>query len=362
MMEKTMNYAVIMAGGCGTRLWPLSRQAKPKQVLNIFGSESLLQKSFNRLCTIFEPEQIFVQTNRQHVAAVSEDLPQLPQENIIAEPFMRNTAAAIALAATFLTSKDPDASMVVVTADHIIEPLTEFEKTIRTGIEFVNNNPDALVTFGITPTHPSTQYGYIHLSKPATDTVFKVGSFREKPDIETATEYIQDGNYYWNSGMFVWKAQKILREVFTSVPGSCEPLSVIAGALGTGGFEQVLEQEFAKVPKISIDYAVMEKSSEVYAVKMGCKWLDMGSYEALADVLQTDNNGNSLSELPSQLMDCKDNIIVSTSKNGHLIAAIGIENLIVAHSDDATFICPREQADKIKQLLEKIEQNDGKYI
>ncbi len=359
-----MNYAVIMAGGCGTRLWPLSRQVRPKQVLDIFGNKSLLQKSFERLLPVFGPERIFIQTNIQHVEVVKENLPLLPLCNIIAEPFMRNTAGAIALAATFLSAKDPDATMAVVTADHIIEPVEEFAATISRGLSFVNRNPDALVTFGINPTYPSTQYGYVHLSKPIhfegnMDTVFKVSSFKEKPDLETAREYIDQGTYYWNSGMFVWKAAKILAEVFTNVPGSAEPLSLIAQAIGTSELEAVMEREFIKVPKISIDYAVMEESTEVYALKMNCKWFDMGSYQALVDVLEKDNNGNSISAAGLELIDCKDNILLSTAKDGHIIAAIGLENMVVAHTPDATFICPADQIGRIKELIEQIEKSRG---
>ena len=363
-----MNYAVIMAGGCGSRLWPMSRQARPKQILDIFGNKSLLQKSFERLLPVFPPERIFIQTNKQHVQAVKENLPSLPSENIIAEPFMRNTAGAIALAATFLTAKDPDAVMAVVTADHIIEPIDKFAAAISKGLAFVDRNPDALVTFGINPTYPSTQYGYVHLSRPVMfennmDTVFKVSSFREKPDLETAQEYIEQGTYYWNSGMFVWKASKILTEVFTNVPGSAEPLSLISQAIGTPALEAVMEKEFIKVPKISIDYAVMEGSNEVYALKMDCKWFDMGSYQALVDVLERDNSANSISAPELELIACRDNIIVSTAKDGHLIAAIGLENMVVAHTPDATFICPADQIGRIKELIEKIEKTRGqKYL
>ncbi len=363
-----MNYAVIMAGGCGSRLWPLSRQGRPKQVLDIFGSKSLLQKSFERLLPVFPPERIFIQTNKQHVDAVKENLPLLPLCNIIAEPFMRNTAAAIALAATFLTASEPDATMAVVTSDHIIEPVDEFAATISKGLDFVNANPQSLVTFGINPTYPSTQYGYVHLSRPIhfegnMDTVFKVNSFREKPDLDTAREYIEQGTYYWNSGMFVWKGAKILSEVFTNVPGSAEPLSLIAQAIGTPAIEEVMEKEFVKVPKISIDYAVMEGSDEVYALKMNCKWFDMGSYHALVDVLERDNGGNSISAADLELIDCKDNILVSTAKDGHLIAGIGLENMVVAHTPDATFICPSDQIGRIKELIEQIEKTRGqKYL
>jgi mannose-1-phosphate guanylyltransferase len=281
---------------------------------------------------------------------------------------MRNTAGAIALAATFLKAKDNDATMTVVTADHIIEPIEAFCETISHGVNFVNENPSALVTFGITPTFPSTQYGYVHLSKPVlfndnTETVFKVSSFKEKPDLKTAEQYVESGSYYWNSGMFVWKADKILSEVFTNVPGSAEPLTAIADALGTDKIASVLAEEFIKVPKISIDYAVMEQSREVFALKMDCKWFDMGSYEALTDVLDTDNAGNSITDANNELLCCKDNIIVSTSKSGHIIAGIGLKDMIVAHTDDATFICPKDQAGRIKELIEQIEKNrDGKYL
>ncbi|MFI4910570.1 MAG: mannose-1-phosphate guanylyltransferase [Sedimentisphaeraceae bacterium JB056] len=363
-----MNYAVIMAGGCGSRLWPLSRQARPKQVLDIFGNQSLLQKSFERLLPAFDADHIFVQTNKQHVKAVEENLPLLPKENIIAEPFMRNTAGAIALAATFLTAKDPDATMAVVTADHIIEPIDIFANTISQGVEFVNENPEALVTFGICPTFPSTQYGYVHLAKPVMfkgneSSVFKVSSFKEKPDLDTAQQYIDAGSYYWNSGMFVWKAEKILNEIFTNVPGSAEPLSEIAQSINKDNIEQILEREFIKVPKISIDYAVMEQSNEVYALKMNCKWFDMGSYQALVDVLDIDQNSNSFTETETEFIDCKNNIITSTSKRGHIIAGIGIENMIIAHTDDATFICPKDKSGKIKELIEQITKNKGpKYL
>jgi mannose-1-phosphate guanylyltransferase len=363
-----MNYAVIMAGGCGTRLWPLSRQARPKQVLDIFGNKSLLEKSFERLMPAFEPERVYVQTNKQHFDAVRQSLPLLPVSNIIAEPCMRNTAGAIALAATFLQSKDSEATMAVVTADHIIEPIDIFAETISEGVDFVNQNPDTLVTFGITASFASTQYGYVHLSKPVmfngnTETVFKVSSFKEKPDLETAEQYLESGTYCWNSGMFVWKAAKILNEVFTNVPGSAEPLSKIANAIGTDALEDVMDKEFVKVPKISIDYAVMEGSRDVYSLKMNCKWFDMGSYQALCDVLDRDRRGNSLTECESELLACENNIIVSTAKSGHLIAGIGLEDMIIAHTDDATFVCPKNQAVRIKELIEQIERNKGgKYL
>jgi mannose-1-phosphate guanylyltransferase len=363
-----MNYAVIMAGGSGTRLWPLSRQSRPKQVLDIFGNKSLLVKSFERLLPVLPPERIFIQTNKQHTAIVRQNLPLLPPENIISEPVMRNTAGAIALAAAVITAKDPQASMVVVTADHIIEPVERFAATIAKALEFVNRNPESLVTFGINPTHPSTQYGYVHLARPvmfngSADTVFKVSSFREKPDLETARQYVESGSYYWNSGMFVWKAAKILREVYANVPGSAEPLSKIAAAVGTGQFEAVMDKEFIKVPKISIDYAVMEVSTEVYALKMDCSWFDMGSYHALVDVLSKDNNGNSLSAPETEFIACKDNIIISNSGDGHLVAAIGLEGMVVAHSADVTFICPVGQIGRIKEMIEHIEKTrNGKYL
>lgn len=360
-----MDYAVIMAGGSGTRLWPLSRQKRPKQVIDIFGGQTLIRKSFERLLPVFPAERIFIQTNANHVDIVRRILPEVPVENIIGEPYMRNTAGAVGLAASFIAARDADASMTIVTADHIIEPVAIFAQTIRNAVSFVNAKPDHLVTFGIKPTFASTQYGYLCLGKADANDGFdsyKVESFREKPDLTTAQEYLEKGNYSWNSGMFVWKARTILNNLYQYLPDCKEPLEKIQKQIGTKQQNETIEKIFVEVPKISIDYAVMEKSPAVYAIKLDCKWFDMGSYEALTDVMAGNEQNNIISGTEPELIDSTKNIIIN-QQDGHIIAGIGLEDMIIAHTDDVTFICPREKIDQIKQMLEQVQENKGeKYI
>jgi len=358
-----MNYAVIMAGGCGKRLWPLSRRKRPKQVLKILDGQTLLRRCFQCLSPIFDTRNIIVLTNTDYVDIVCEDLPELPRENVIAEPVVRDTAGAIGLAAAVLTKYNPNASMAVVTADQMIEPAEALQQALKDALTFVNNNPDDLITFGIQPTFPSTQLGYIKCG-PASkypdcaSTVYSVEAFKEKPNEDTAQQYLKAGQYMWNSGLFVWKAKTILDNLEKFLPEAAEPLRKIQADWAGPNQQQALHQWFPKLPKISIDYAVMEKSERLYAIKLDCRWLDMGAFTALADFINSDENGNIVVAGLSQLLDCKDSIIV-TEEQDHLIAAIGLENIIVAHSKDATLICHIAQTRRLKELLELIEQNNG---
>lgn len=358
-----MNYAVIMAGGSGKRLWPLSRQKRPKQVLKLLGGQTLLRKCYQRIEGVIEQNNILVLTNADFVETVREDLPELPHDNIVAEPVMRDTASAVGLAATILHKRDADATMAILTADQLMEPIDVFQKAMRTALHFVQANPQALFTFGVQPTFPSTQMGYIKLSRQASpDGVHRVEAFREKPNEAAAKEYLQDGNYAWNSGLFVWKCPTILENLRQFVPGCVEPLERLGAAWGTKDQQVALEEWFPKLPKISIDYAVMEKAQTVYGISLDCKWYDLGSFRALRDILPADAGGNIVISTLCELMDSKQNILVTESQN-HLIALIGVENMIVAHSPDATLVCPVDQADKLKTLLEQIQNNKrGKFL
>ena len=362
-----MNYVVIMAGGTGKRLWPLSREARPKQVLKIIEGKTLLRKCFERLTPIFDVANIIVQCNQGFVDLVLDNLPELPKENVIAEPAVRDTAGAIGLAATVLSKVDPDATMAVVTADHVISPIESFAQSINDGLNFINANPDKLLTFGIKPTFASTQYGYLKLAEPhsydyCSERVFKVEAFREKPDAEKAFEYLISGQYCWNSGMFVWKAKTILEKLCNYLPDAREPFEKIMSAWSTSSQNEELMHWFLKVPKISIDYAVMEKDPDVHSIKMYCNWLDMGSFAALADVVNSDEHNNIVVAHSSELVDCRDSIFV-TEDSGHMIAAIGLDRFIVAHSPDATLVCPIDSADRLKELLDKIKIHKGeKYL
>jgi mannose-1-phosphate guanylyltransferase len=362
-----MNYAVIMAGGTGKRLWPLSRKSRPKQVLKLFQGQNLLRLCFDRLSPIFDARNIIVLTNAGYSDIVRESVTGLPYSNVIAEPAVRDTTGAIGLAASILAKFDPDASMAVVTADQMIEPAEVFQQAIKDALTFVNANPDRMITFGIKPTSPSTQLGYIKCSAPkkcqqCKNEIYTVDSFKEKPSEETARRYLAEGKYFWNSGIFVWKAKTILAHINKYLPEAVEPLRKIAAAWDGPNQEQALNEFFPKLPKISIDFSVMEKTPGVHAIKLDCRWLDLGSFAALADIIQSDKNNNIVVASQSELLDCKSSVFV-TEDSGHLIAGIGLENMVVAHSPDATFVCPVDKAYLLKELLELIEKRTGdKYL
>jgi mannose-1-phosphate guanylyltransferase len=358
-----MDYAVIMAGGAGKRLWPLSRQKHPKQVLKLLDGQTLLSRCFDRLRPIFDIRNIIVLTNVNYVDGVRENLFELPLNNVIAEPAVRDTAGAIGLVASILSKCDPEATIVVVTADQLINPAEVLQQAIKDALVFVNNNPDSMITFGIQPTYPSTLLGYIrcvdaHEYKNCRNKIYSVKAFKEKPDEKTAKRFLKTGQYFWNSGMFVWKARTILSHLARFLPETTEPLSKIRLAWDSPNQQQELQDWFMKLPKISIDYAVMEKAPKIYAIRLDCEWLDIGSFAALADVINSDKDNNIVIAEKSELLDCTNNIVV-TEDHGHLIAAIGMDNMIVAHSSDATFICPVSQTGRIKELLELIERNTG---
>ncbi len=356
-----MNYAVIMAGGTGKRLWPLSRQKRPKQMLKLLDGQTLLGRCFERLTPVFDVRNILVLTNAGYANLVHENLPDLPFNNVIGEPVVRDTAGAIALAATVLAQYDPEAVMALLTADQLIEPPEVLQQALMDAFTFLSGNPDALITFGIKPTFASTQLGYIKCADPrqcpkCRNTVYSVEAFKEKPDQETATRYVESGEYSWNSGMFVWRAQTILANLRKYLPEATEPLRRITAAWDTPAQEKTLQEWFPKLPKISIDYAVMEKAEDVHAIQLDCQWLDMGSFAALADVIKSDENNNVVVAGASELLDCRNDIIVTEDK-GHLIAAIGLDGIVIAHTPDATLVCHVSQTERLKTLLERVEQH-----
>jgi mannose-1-phosphate guanylyltransferase len=358
-----MDYAVVMAGGAGKRLWPLSREKRPKQVLKILDGQTLLRCCFERLLPIFDVRNIIVLTNAGYADLVREELPELPFNNVIAEPAVHDTAGTIGLAASILTKYDPEAQMAVLTADQLIEPAEALQRALKDAFFFINRNPDDLVTFGIKPTFPSTQLGYIKcgaakVCRDCVNKIHRVEAFREKPDETTAKEYLAGGKYLWNSGMFVWKAKTILADLAKFLPEATGPLSKIRGDWDTPNQQKTLQDCYVKLPKISIDFAVMEKAPNVYAIRLDCRWLDMGSFIALMDIISSDENKNVVAAGVSELLDCKNNIIVTEDKN-HLIAAVGLENIIVAHSPDATLVCHIDQTHKLKDLLELIREHRG---
>src|SRR4051794_22931318 len=297
-----MQYGVIMAGGAGTRLWPLSRRDRPKQLLPVVRGKSLLQLSYERLRGLLPPDRIFVCTGAAHGQAVLDNLPELPKENLLGEPAGRDTANAVGFPAAVLHHRDPDAVTAVVTADHVIQPVERVRAALKPASDGVAAEPRGLVTFGIVPTFGHTGLGYIHRgeSLSSRNGAYRVLSFKEKPDKATADRYVESGRYYWNSGMFVWRCDTVFNELKIHLPESGNQLQQIADAWGTARQDQVLNETYPKLKKISVDYAIMEPAShhkgkaQVVVVEMPVKWLDVGSWPALAETLPMDDHDNAV--------------------------------------------------------------------
>jgi mannose-1-phosphate guanylyltransferase len=360
-----MQYGVIMAGGAGTRLWPLSRKDIPKQLLPVIKGKSLLQLSFERLRGILPAERIFVCTGAAHAQGVLANLPELPKENLLGEPQGRDTANAVGFPAAVLHKRDKDAVMAIVTADHVIRPIDIFQNALKTAFEVVAEDPASLVTFGIVPTHGHTGLGYIHRGAPLKHKgAFRVQAFKEKPDKPTADRYVESERYYWNSGMFVWRCDTVLGELATHLPASQAGLSQIADAWGSPKQQQVLNEVYPKLPKISIDYAVMEPAStgkgkaHVSVVEMPVQWIDVGSWPALGETLTPDADDNA-AECPTALfVDSYDNIVYSSDPD-HLVSLIGVSDMIIIHTKDATMVCPKSEAQRVKDLAGKVKEKYG---
>jgi mannose-1-phosphate guanylyltransferase len=366
-----MQYGVIMAGGAGTRLWPLSRSDRPKQLLPVVHGRSLLQLSYDRLRGVLPPDRIFVCTGATHAQAVIDNLPDLPRENLLGEPAGRDTANAVGFPAAVLHHRDPDAVTAVVTADHVIQPVERFQAALKTAFDVVAAEPRSLVTFGIVPTFGHTGLGYIHRGEALSvrgsgqgGGAYRVLSFKEKPDKATADRYVESGRYYWNSGMFVSRCETVLNELAAHLPQSYRGLMQIAQTWDTPRRDAVLKEVYPELPKISIDYAVMEPASQgrgkaqVTVVEMPVQWLDVGSWPALAETLQTDDHNNATDCPVCVLVDSDDNIVISEDP-AHLITTVGISDMIIVHTRDATMVCPKSEAQRVKELVGKVKEKYG---
>lgn len=353
-----MRFAVIMAGGAGKRLWPFSRRHRPKQLLPLVAGRSLLEIAVDRLTGLFEPENISVVTNAEYADQVAQTLSRLPRENTVGEPLGRDTANAIALATVILSARDADATMAVFTADHVIRPTERFAETVRTACEVAERHEQALLTFGIRPTWPHTGLGYVHCGQEVSDGVFRVRAFKEKPDHQTARRYTESGQYYWNSGMFVWKVGAIRAALEEFLPSSMSALEPVAQALRAGqDITEALAEAYPKLEKISIDYAVMEKAREVLMVHLDCEWLDVGSWGALENVCTLDEANNAVLAENAVILDGTDNVIVA--EGDHLLAVVGMEECVVVHTPDATLVCNKSDSQRLKQLVGLIEKRFG---
>ena len=352
-----MRHAVIMAGGAGVRLWPLSRKNHPKQTLRLFGGTSLLRQSYERVAAMLAPEQINVITNQSHLPIVSKELPELPPGNLMGEPVGRDTANAVGLPAAVLAQRDPDAVIGIFTADHIITPMDRFCSAVQQAYQTAEKHPDALITMGIKPTRPDTNYGYIRRGDRIAEGVFEVKKFTEKPKVAKAMTYLSSGEYYWNSGMFTWRASTILDQLQKHLPQSYEVICEIAAAWQGEERQQKLESLYHTLMKISIDFAVMERADRVLVVEMDCHWVDVGSWPTIESVISADNDGNVSACSHVTHLGSRGNIVVSEEK--HLIATIGVDDLVIVHSPDATLICTKRDAAGIKELVDNVRSKYG---
>lgn len=355
------NHAVIMAGGAGTRLWPLSRSDRPKQLLRLFGGKSLLRHSYERLADFLEPQNINVITAERHIQLVREEIPELPEANLVGEPAVRDTANAVCLSACLLEAREKDGVMGIFTADHLISPQDQFRDTVETAFATAAEQRDALITLGLKPRWAATGYGYVQRGKSLGGPVYEVAAFKEKPDKETAERYVKDGAYYWNSGMFVWSIGAIVAEFERNLPGSIDALRPIARNWGAAGNKEELGRVFPTLEKISVDYAIMEKAGRVLVVEMPCDWLDVGSLTAVAEAFKPDAEGNTAVAPNAMFVDAKDNILIG--EGDHLITAFGVRDLIIVHTPDATLVCRKQDAERLKELVTRISDTHGpKYL
>ncbi len=353
-----MRRAVIMAGGAGVRLWPLSRKSRPKQLLRLFSGTSLLRQSYERVAAMLDPEHIYVITNHTHLPMVAKEIPELPAANLLGEPVGRDTANAVGLAAAVLCGIDPDAVIGIFTADHIITPMDRFCAAVDQAYETAEKHGDALVTMGVKPTRPDTNYGYVRRGERISEGVFKVAKFTEKPNMASAMKYLASGEYYWNSGMFAWRASTILEQIEKQLPASHASICEIADAWNKAERDQKLESLYPSLMKISIDFAVMERADSVLVVEMDCHWVDVGSWPAIESVIQADVDGNVRACGRAIHLGSRGNIVVC--EDNHLIATIGVDDLVIVHSPDATLVCTRRDAQSIKELVDNVESEFGK--
>lgn len=344
-----MRHAVIMAGGAGTRLWPLSRSGRPKQLMRLFEGASLLELARRRVAPLFEAEQTWVITSARYLDQIAKALPDVPRENLIGEPVGRDTANAVGLAAALIERRDPDATMAVFTADHVITPQDRFERAIRTGLDAAELHTSALITFAIAPTGPKTSYGYLQRGAERSAGVYAVERFKEKPDLPTAQKYLAGGDHYWNSGMFVWRVSAIQTQFEALMPESAAQLSRLAERWSASSADAV-RADFEALEKISIDFAIMEKAPEVLLVPMDCNWLDLGSWTSIGQTATPDESGNAALAQRSISQASKNTLLVSEDPE-HLLVALGVEDVVVVHSADATLVCHRDHEQAIKELV-----------
>ena len=347
--------AVIMAGGVGTRFWPLSTKEKPKQFIQLFDDQSLLQKSYDRVAGIVPDDRIIVLTNADFTHLVAEQLPKVPHQNIIGEPERKDTAAAVCLGTLIAMKRYNNPVIVVLTADHLIEPLDLFQRTMLSAIKEARQT-GTLYTFGIKPTYPAEGYGYLEVGeKIAQDNAiehFRVTSFREKPNAETARQYLESGRHLWNSGMFVWTSNAIFAELKLHLPKHVKHLTKAVEKIGTAQWDATLRKEFSALKRISIDFAVMERAHDVRCVACEFSWKDLGGWLSMKDFLTCDANGNYVKGRVHAL-DAKDNLVFCEQPQ-ETLALVGVSDVVIVRAGTKTLVVQKDRLEDVKQIVESM--------
>ncbi len=355
MKKNTHLYAVILAGGSGTRLWPRSRRIRPKQLLDIVSNKTMIQETVERLEPMVDGAHTIVVVGNIHFEEIDRQLVHVPTENILIEPEGKNTAPAIGLAAVYLKARDENALMLVVPSDHLITKVNRFRKIVRAGAAYAMKEPK-LITIGIQPTFPETGYGYIQIGEKTETTdgedIYKVVSFQEKPTQAVAEKFLQSGQYMWNSGMFIWRAGAILDQIKQHLPELYEGLMKVESAIGKGNEEKTIEKVYETLKPESIDFGVMEKSKEVVLLKGDFGWNDIGSWAAMEQIWPKDSSGNFL-DAKVVSVESTGNIIHSTKK---LVAVIGLEDIVIIETEDALLVCKKDRAPDVRRVVDELKK------
>jgi len=352
-----MLHAVIMAGGSGTRFWPESRTARPKQLLRLSGEQSMIAATVARLGDLVPAERVLVVTNDVQRPGILTELPNLPADAVLAEPCKRDTAPCIGLAAICIARDDADATLAVMPSDHVIGTDSAFQGALRLAAKLVDDAPKRIVTFGIRPTYPAESFGYIERGEaldPKLPDVYRVQKFREKPKADVARDYLASGNFYWNSGIFVWKARTILDALERHQPEMFARLEAIADAWDTPQRDEVLRREFAAIKPISIDYAVMEKAQDVVVVETPFAWDDVGGWQSFARLRGADDAGNTIS---GRHLGVRTSGTIVRTDEKHLVTTLGVSDLLIVHTPDATLVANRNDEEAIRELVRLIEEH-----
>jgi mannose-1-phosphate guanylyltransferase len=349
-----MLHAVIMAGGAGTRFWPLSRAATPKQLLALVGGETMIQQTVSRLTGLVPAERLLIVTNKKLVAPMAEQLPQLDVARILGEPCKRDTAPCVGLAALLVAQHDPDATLAVMPADHLIQPAEAFRAALGDAVRLVEQDPSRIVTFGIRPTYPAEIFGYIECGQPLPKTAaFRATRFREKPARSVAEQYLAAGNFFWNSGIFVWKARTIIEALTKYEPPMMVHLQKIAAAWGQPDFNAVFDREFTEIRGKSIDFAVMEHYANIVVLPAPFTWDDVGSWQAIARTAGVDASGNTVQ---AKHVGIRTTGTIVRGDDDHLLVTLGLKDCVVVHTQDATLVAHKSEEEAIREVVKELEQ------